>query len=70
VGSSNLDWRSFLHNYELDAVVLGPEFGAEMEAAFSTDLAASTEIELGVWNRRSLTSRVRELGARLWEYWL
>jgi cardiolipin synthase len=70
VGSSNLDWRSFLHNYELDTVVLGPEFGAEMEAAFSTDLAGSTEIELGVWTQRSLTSRVRELGARLWEYWL
>ena len=27
VGSTNLDWRSFLHNHELNAVVLGSEFG-------------------------------------------
>ena len=70
VGSSNLDWRSFLHNYELDAVVLGPEFGAAMEAAFKRDLAESTQIELVAWNRRSLPSRMREVAARIWEYWL
>jgi cardiolipin synthase len=28
VGSTNLDWRSFLHNQEVNAVVLGAEFGA------------------------------------------
>jgi cardiolipin synthase len=70
VGSSNLDWRSFLHNYELDAVVLGPEFGTEMETAFKKDLAESTRIQLAVWNRRSLPSRMRETAARIWEYWL
>jgi cardiolipin synthase len=70
IGSSNLDWRSFLHNYELDAVVLGPEFAGEMEAAFDQDLAQSTPIELAAWNRRSLASRARELTARIWEYWL
>ena len=70
VGSSNLDWRSFLHNYELDAVILGPEFGGEMEAAFDRDLAESTRIELAAWNRRSLMSRMREMAARIWEYWL
>ena len=32
VGSTNLDWRSFLHNDEVNAVVLGPEFGAQMQA--------------------------------------
>ena len=41
VGSTNLDWRSFLHNQELNAVVLGTEFGAKMRAAFERDLAAS-----------------------------
>lgn len=70
VGSSNFDWRSFLHNYELDAVILGSEFAAEMEAAFNDDLGASTEIELAAWNQRSLGSRLREFGARIWEYWL
>ena len=28
VGSTNLDWRSFLHNQEVNAVVLGADFGA------------------------------------------
>ena len=70
VGSSNLDWRSFLHNYELDAVVLGPEFGGEMEVVFNRDVAESTRIELMAWNQRSLASRMQEVAARIWEYWL
>ena len=32
VGSTNLDWRSFLHNQEVNAVVLGTEFGDHMRA--------------------------------------
>jgi cardiolipin synthase len=55
---------------ELDAVVLGPEFAGEMEAAFDRDLAQSTRIQLAAWNNRSLASRARELAARIWEYWL
>ena len=34
VGSSNMDWRSFLHNHELNVVVLGWDFGRQMEALF------------------------------------
>ena len=37
VGSSNMDWRSFLHNKELNLVVLGREFGRQMEAMFELD---------------------------------
>jgi len=35
VGSTNLDWRSFLHNHELNAVVLGTEFGSQVQAMFA-----------------------------------
>jgi cardiolipin synthase A/B len=70
VGSSNLDWRSFLHNDELDAVVLGTDFGREMEAAFDGDLAQSDEIHSNRWARRPLDERLREFAARFWEYWL
>ena len=45
VGSTNLDWRSFLHNQEVNAVVLGTEFGDQMRAAFeatSRSLSRST----------------------------
>ena len=70
VGSTNLDWRSFLHNYELNAVVLGAEFGKQMQAMFDKDLAASDAITLEQWERRALTLRLQELFARAWEYWL
>ncbi|MGG5873922.1 cardiolipin synthase [Pseudomonas peli] len=70
VGSTNLDWRSFLHNQEVNAVVLGNDFGDKMRAAFRADLAKSREITLPVWRERSLDVRVKELFARLWEYWL
>jgi cardiolipin synthase A/B len=70
IGSTNLDWRSFLHNREINAVILGQEFGAQMEAMFEKDLASSTLITPEQWERRSLAGRAREILARIWEYWL
>lgn len=70
VGSTNLDWRSFLHNDELNAVVLGAEFGQQMETMFEQDLAASRAITLEEWKRRPLKDRVKETFAGIWEYWL
>ncbi|NRF70198.1 cardiolipin synthase B [Aquincola sp. S2] len=70
VGSTNLDWRSFLHNHELDAVVVGTGFGSQLQAMFERDLAASDAVTLAQWERRPLEWRVKELFARLWEHWL
>jgi len=70
VGSTNLDWRSFLHNYELNVVVLGAEFGGQVQAMFDKDLAASDAITLEQWERRPLDLRLKELFARAWAYWL
>ena len=70
VGSTNLDWRSFLHNYEVNAVVLGAEFGAKVQAMFDKDLIASDAVTLAQWQQRSLGVRFKESFARLWEYWL
>ncbi|MGH8727932.1 MAG: cardiolipin synthase [Burkholderiales bacterium] len=70
VGSSNLDWRSFLHNDEVNAVVLDEEFGEEMEAMFARDLAQSRQIKLDEWKDRGVTLRVKEWAAQIWEYWL
>jgi cardiolipin synthase len=70
VGSTNLDWRSFLHNHELNAVVLGAEFGKQLQAMFDRDLAASEAITLQTWQQRGLDLRAKELFARAWEYWL
>ena len=70
VGSTNLDWRSFLHNHELNAVVLGTEFGAQVQAMFDRDLAASDQITLVQWRARGLLPRLKEQFSRAWEYWL
>lgn len=70
IGSTNLDWRSFLHNDELNAVILGREFARQMEAMFARDIRASDRIELERWERRSFTFRIKEWAARLMEYWL
>ena len=70
VGSSNLDWRSFLHNDEVSAIVLGTEFGQQMRTMFDKDLAASHQVTLAEWRARPLTIRIKESAARLWAYWL
>ena len=70
VGSTNLDWRSFVHNYEADLVVLGDDFGAEMSELFAADLARSHEITLDAWRKRGISERLKEFFARQWEYWL
>jgi cardiolipin synthase len=70
VGSTNLDWRSFLHNEEVNAVVLGTGFGDRMRAAFLADLKKSDEVTLAKWKRRPVKVRFKELIGRMWEYWL
>lgn len=67
IGSTNLDWRSFLHNDEVNAVVLGQDFGGQMQAMFEKDLASSNPITLDEWNQRSIGTRLKELAARLWQ---
>ena len=66
VGSTNLDWRSFLDNDEINAVILGREFAGHMLAMFAKDLQASQAIDLESWERRPLSLRFKEWMARLW----
>ncbi|HZP87234.1 MAG TPA: phospholipase D-like domain-containing protein [Burkholderiales bacterium] len=70
VGSTNLDWRSFALNAEVNVIVLGVEFGDQMEALFQQDIDQSDEIELAKWRHRGLTERMKEWFARQWEYLL
>ncbi len=70
IGSANIDRRSFIHNYELNVVVVDPAFGADMESAFQEDLRSSKEITLDAWRRRPWSDRIKELAARVTEYWI
>jgi cardiolipin synthase A/B len=70
IGSTNLDWRSFLHNQEINAVVLGQEFGTRMQEMFEADLAESESITREAWAKRPLGDHVKETAARMWAQWL
>lgn len=70
IGSTNLDWRSFLNNQEINAVVLGQGFGAQMQTLFEQDMESSKLITLEAWRNRSISARIKEKAARLWAHWL
>ncbi len=70
VGSTNLDSLSFSTNFEVNAVILGTDFAAEMEKMFVEDLANSDEITKEHWDERSLFSRIREWIAHLFAHML
>lgn len=70
VGSSNMDFWSFLLNDEVNAVILSSEFATEMEQMFDADLDKSDEVKLEEWNNRPLYPRIRELISHLLQHWL
>ncbi len=70
VGSANMDTRSFLHNSELNVIVIDEAFGSAMEAAFAEDLRDSLEVLLPAWLQRPLGERLKEWAAMQFDYWL
>jgi cardiolipin synthase len=70
IGSTNIDTRSFVHNDEINAVVLSVDFAQRMELLFDRDLQESVEITEDAWRRRGLGARLQEWAARMLEYWL
>jgi cardiolipin synthase len=70
VGSSNLDYFSFLHNNEANAVILGQNLGRQMEQLFQLDLSHAQSIELEKWKKRPPWERLMEKFSVLFKYWL
>jgi cardiolipin synthase A/B len=70
IGSTNLDWRSFLHNDELNAVILGRGFATQMDDMFAADLLESDTVTLYRWKQRSRLLRWKERAARIAAFWL
>ncbi len=70
VGSSNMDFWSFLLNDEVNAVILSGDFGAKMEQMFDMDLEKSDQVKLEEWNERPLYPRIREFISHLLQRWL
>jgi cardiolipin synthase len=70
VGSANLDMRSFVHNDEVNAIVIDAEFARRMEQVFEQDQGESSVVELSSWERRSLWQRLKERVVSLFGYWI
>lgn len=70
VGSANFDIRSFLHNNEVNAVIVGSEFAERMEALFDRDLHDTRELKLENWRKRPWLDRFKEFTSSLFSYWL
>jgi cardiolipin synthase A/B len=69
VGSSNMDYRSFVGNNEVNVIVLGEDFGQAMGRMFEQDLAASKPVRPQDWQERPWSQRLIESAARLFERW-
>jgi cardiolipin synthase len=70
IGSSNIDWRSLLHNAEANLVVLDEDFAAQVERVFRADAALAETVDLPAWEQRSAWHRLRETVARRFEFLL
>ena len=70
VGSTNMDYWSFLSNDEVNAVIMSREFAIEMERMFAKDVAESDEIQWEDWQGRPLVPRIKEWIAHLFLQWL
>ncbi|HEV7608865.1 MAG TPA: phospholipase D-like domain-containing protein [Steroidobacteraceae bacterium] len=70
IGSTNFDWRSFVHNDEISVCVIDQGFAQQMSRMFDTDLADSRQITLAAWKKRGLLERFRELMWLPVQYWL
>lgn len=70
VGSANLDMRSFLHNNEVNAVIVGSGFARRLEQTFERDLKDTKELRLAEWRKRPWLDKMKEFGSSLFGYWL
>ncbi|MBR5849561.1 MAG: cardiolipin synthase [Alistipes sp.] len=65
VGSANLDFRSFEHNFEINGFVYDRDFVAQLAALYQQDEQLCHTVTAGEWFRRSRIRRMAESTMRL-----
>src|ERR1700730_9808729 len=65
MGSTNLDFRSFLFNAECNLVILDRDVAGTLEQAFSGVLCSATELDGEAWRQRPFAHRTLDRAARL-----
>ncbi len=65
VGSSNMDFRSYEQNFELNAFIYDEKTAKTLREAFENDLKQCREVTLDGWKRRKKKERLKDSIARL-----
>ena len=65
VGTTNMDFRSFDQNFEVNAMLYDVSLAEELAAHFEADVADSKPLTLARWKKRSIGKRMGESLARL-----
>lgn len=65
VGSTNIDFRSFEHNFEGTMFMYSKELNRQLRSEFLADEARSTRLVAGTWRHRPYTQKALESMVRL-----
>ena len=65
IGSTNMDFRSFEQNFEVNAFIYDEQKSLEIKAYFMDDLAHSRLINIDEWRKRPRWQKAKESFARL-----
>lgn len=65
IGSSNFDFRSFEHNFEINAFIYQENFAVKMKDIFLQDIYNCEELLYPAWRKRPITRRLTESFMRL-----
>lgn len=65
IGSANIDFRSFEHNFEETMFIFSSEVNTTLRAQFMADLQQSTRVRASVWRRRPIMQKAKESIMRL-----
>ena len=66
IGTSNMDYRSFNINFEINAFIYNKDHSKELKEHFLEDLKDSEQIRQEDWNTRSKLEKFKESYCRLW----
>jgi cardiolipin synthase len=70
VGTTNMDYRSFFHNLEIDVVMHRPDVCKKLLNRYYEDLKMCKEIAPDIWKKRPLKERFYEKFFYIFRYYL
>ena len=66
VGTTNMDYRSFNINFEINAMIYDEDKSKELKSHFLEDIEDSEIIDLKQWRERPKLQKIKESYCRLW----